>query len=128
VDALTPSLRGRADAARLRFGAARESLPDGVVGRRADADRRLGVARALPRELTRRAERVRTRYAHAVDRLQAASPLAILERGYAIVTGPDGAVIREAAVVNAGDPVRVRLARGALGAQVTDIETGSQEA
>ncbi|HEY7470853.1 MAG TPA: exodeoxyribonuclease VII large subunit [Gemmatimonadota bacterium] len=128
VDALTPSLRGRADAARLRFGAARESLPDGVAGRRADADRRLGVARALPRELTRRAERVRTRYAHAVDRLQAASPLAILERGYAIVTGPDGAVIREAAVVNAGDPVRVRLARGALGAQVTDIETGSQEA
>jgi exodeoxyribonuclease VII large subunit len=70
---------------------------------------------------------VRTRYEHAVERLRAASPLAILDRGYAIVTGPDGAVLREAALVKTGDPVRARLARGAIGAEVTDIETGSQE-
>ncbi|HJU86675.1 MAG TPA: exodeoxyribonuclease VII large subunit, partial [Gemmatimonadota bacterium] len=66
-------------------------------------------------------------YAHAVERLQAASPLAILERGYAVVTGPDGAVLREAAAVEAGDSVRVRLARGALGARVTDIDTDTEE-
>jgi exodeoxyribonuclease VII large subunit len=70
---------------------------------------------------------VRTRYAHAVERLQAASPLAILERGYAVVTGPDGAVLREAAAVAAGEGVRVRLARGAFGARVTDIDTDSEE-
>ena len=92
-----------------------------------DAARRLEAARALPRELTRRTERVRTRYAHAVERLHGASPLAILERGYAVVTGPDGAVLREAAAVGPGDSVRVRLARGALGARVTDIDTESQE-
>jgi exonuclease VII large subunit len=43
------------------------------------------------------------------------------------VTGPDGAVLREAAALEAGDRLRVRLARGALGARVTDIETDSQE-
>jgi exodeoxyribonuclease VII large subunit len=127
ADALAPSLRARADDARLRLAAARESLPDGPLGRRAESARRLDRARALPRELARRTERVRTRYDHAVERLHAASPLAILERGYAVVTGPDGAVLREAAALEAGDRLRVRLARGALGARVTDIETDSEE-
>jgi exodeoxyribonuclease VII large subunit len=127
ADALAPSLRARADDARLRLAAAREALPDGPLVRRADAVRRLEAARALPRELGRRTERIRTRYGHAVERLQAASPLAILERGYAVVTGPDGAVLREAVSVAAGDRLRMRLARGALGARVTDVETESEE-
>ena len=123
VDALAPSIGARVDDARLRLASARETLPDGLRGRRAEAERRLEVTRALPRELTRRVERTRTRYAHAVERLQAASPLAILERGYAVVTGPDGSVVIEATAVEAGDAVRVRLARGALGAEVTEVET-----
>jgi exodeoxyribonuclease VII large subunit len=127
ADALAPSVKARVDDARLRLADAREALPDGPGFRRREAARRLDAARSLPRELTRRTERVRTRYAHAVERLQAASPLAILERGYAVVTGPDGAVLREAATVEAGDRVHVRLARGALGARVTDIDTDSEE-
>jgi hypothetical protein len=43
------------------------------------------------------------------------------------VTDSDGAVLREASAVEAGDSVRVRLARCALGARVTDIDTGDQE-
>lgn len=127
VDALAPSVRARSDDARLRLSSAREWLPEGPKGRRADTERRLEVARALPRELARKNERVRTRYEHAVERLQAASPLAILDRGYAVVTGPDGAVLREAAGVEFGDRLRVRLARSALGVQVTDIETDTEE-
>ena len=127
ADALTPSLKARADDVRLRLAAAREALPDGARVRHSDAGRRLEAARSLPREIRRRNERVRTRYAHAVERLHGASPLAILERGYAIVTGPDGASLKNAAAVAPGDRLRVRLARGALGASVTDIETGSEE-
>ncbi|HYO47833.1 MAG TPA: exodeoxyribonuclease VII large subunit [Gemmatimonadota bacterium] len=127
VDSLAPSVRARSDDARLRLSSAREWLPEGPKGRRADTERRLEVARALPRELARRNERVRTRYEHAVERLQAASPLAILDRGYAVVTGPGGAVLREAAGVEVGDRLRVRLAGGGLGAQVTDIETDTEE-
>jgi exodeoxyribonuclease VII large subunit len=123
VDALALPVRARSDDARLRLSTAREWLPGGPRGRRAEAERRLEVARALPRELARRSERVRTRYAHAIERLQAASPLAILERGYAVVTGAGGEVIRDTAEVETGDRLRVRLARGALGTEVTDIET-----
>src|SRR5688572_30437952 len=127
ADALAPSLKARVDDARLRLGGAHEALPDGARLRRREAARRLEAARALPREITRRTERVRTRYAHAVERLHGASPLAILERGYAVVTGPDGAVLREASAVEQGDSLRVRLARGALGARVIDIDTEFEE-
>jgi exodeoxyribonuclease VII large subunit len=123
VESLAPSVRARSDDARLRLVSARDSLPDGPGRRLDDVEGRLESARALPRELTRRRERVQTRYTHAVERLQASSPLAILDRGYAVVTGPDGSVLREVVGVAAGDHVRVRLARGALGADVTDIET-----
>jgi exodeoxyribonuclease VII large subunit len=46
------------------------------------------------------------------------SPFAILERGYAIVAGPDGRVVTDAAGLAPGDPLRVQLARGEVAASV----------
>jgi exodeoxyribonuclease VII large subunit len=54
--------------------------------------------------------------------LQALSPARTLERGYAVVTGPDGRVIRQASSLRVGDPIGVRLAAGRLGAAVTAVE------
>jgi exodeoxyribonuclease VII large subunit len=54
--------------------------------------------------------------------LQALSPARTLERGYAVVTGADGRVIREAASLQVGDPIVVRLAAGRVGAAVTDVD------
>jgi exodeoxyribonuclease VII large subunit len=52
--------------------------------------------------------------------LHAVSPLATLERGYAIVTRPDDhAIIRASAAVSPGDEIRIRVARGELEARVT---------
>jgi exodeoxyribonuclease VII large subunit len=51
--------------------------------------------------------------------LDAISPLATLERGYAIVTGPDGRALQDAAEVKAGDAIEARLKRGVLRATVT---------
>ncbi|MBA3458563.1 MAG: exodeoxyribonuclease VII large subunit [Deltaproteobacteria bacterium] len=45
--------------------------------------------------------------------LHALSPLAVLERGYAMVSAGD-TLVRDAASVTAGDHLRIRLARGAL--------------
>jgi len=59
-----------------------------------------------------------TRLGHLDERLRAASPLAILERGYAVVAAADGALVRDAAAVGRGDEIGVRLARGALLATV----------
>ncbi|MCI4064282.1 exodeoxyribonuclease VII large subunit [Micromonospora sp. R77] len=55
---------------------------------------------------------------HTLARLRALSPAATLDRGYAIVQRADGHVVRAAAEVTKGDPLRVRLAEGELTATV----------
>lgn len=57
----------------------------------------------------------------AVDaRLHALSPLAVLERGYALVQGVNGAVIRSASQVAAGDRVTTRLSDGSFVSHVEE--------
>jgi exodeoxyribonuclease VII large subunit len=51
--------------------------------------------------------------------LDTISPLATLERGYAIVTGPDGAALQDSAQVKIGDAMEARLRRGTLQATVS---------
>lgn len=50
--------------------------------------------------------------------LAALSPLATLERGYSIVRGPYGAIVRDAAQLAAGDELQLQFARGEVGARV----------
>ncbi|MDP9083206.1 MAG: exodeoxyribonuclease VII large subunit, partial [Pseudomonadota bacterium] len=50
--------------------------------------------------------------------LHAVSPLATLERGYAIVSGEGGAILRDAADVKPGSIIEARLARGRIRATV----------
>ena len=68
---------------------------------------RIGVARA---ELNRQSAS-----------LSALSPYATLERGYSIVRGPDGTVLRDARRMKSGDSVSVRLQHGELGARVESV-------
>jgi len=64
----------------------------------------------------------RSRLARLAARLEEMSPLAVLGRGYALVTrdSPDGPVVLDAATVDPGDRLHVRLARGALVARVEE--------
>jgi exodeoxyribonuclease VII large subunit len=55
-------------------------------------------------------------------RLIALSPLAVLDRGYALVLGDDGRLIRSAEQVSAGDRVRTRLADGSFTSRVEATE------
>ncbi|MGH7843478.1 MAG: exodeoxyribonuclease VII large subunit [Candidatus Binataceae bacterium] len=62
----------------------------------------------------------RARLAAEARRLDAVSPLRVLERGYAMVTDPrDGRVVTDARAVAPGDELAIRLARGRLRAAVT---------
>jgi exodeoxyribonuclease VII large subunit len=73
--------------------------------------------RAAPRLLL---ERRRSRLDHAGARLQTLSPLATLERGYAIVRA--GAVaLRDASSASPGERLEIELAAGSLGARVEDV-------
>jgi exodeoxyribonuclease VII large subunit len=51
-------------------------------------------------------------------RLQALSPLNILDRGYALVFDAEGKLVKDAAHVQSGDEIRARLAKGELSATV----------
>jgi exodeoxyribonuclease VII large subunit len=52
------------------------------------------------------------------QRLTALNPMAVLDRGYALVTQPDGGLVTSAVQVNIGDALRLRLKDGSLSARV----------
>ncbi|HSH70907.1 MAG TPA: exodeoxyribonuclease VII large subunit, partial [Deferrisomatales bacterium] len=56
--------------------------------------------------------------------LGALSPLGVLERGYALVRTPAGAVVRDAAKLSPGCGVTVRLTRGELDCTVDTVRIG----
>jgi len=88
------------------------------LDRRRNALERQGERlRRAPRLLL---ERRRSALDHTGARLQALSPLATLNRGYAIVRSGSSA-LRTAAGVASGDRVDIRLASGFLGARVDEI-------
>ncbi|HUP19431.1 MAG TPA: exodeoxyribonuclease VII large subunit [Gemmatimonadota bacterium] len=122
VEAVPATLAGRLDARRLELRDAAAGLAARPVAGLAGARRGLERSRGLGREVARRHERVRTRADHLVERLHAASPLAILARGYAVVRGPDGGAVTDAATLEPGDGIDVRLARGRAAARVTHTE------
>ena len=106
VDALGPRLspvhlQNRLTAARTRFDLAYGACLSGMRTTLEQARRELGLA---------------------ATSLDALSPLAVLQRGYAIAQDSDGRLLREAQAVEVGDAVRVRLAKGRLDARVEKIE------
>ncbi len=62
--------------------------------------------------------RARARYLPLVRTLNAVSPLATLERGYAIVRTLQGDVVRDAAEAPPGTEIEALLAKGRLRARV----------
>jgi exodeoxyribonuclease VII large subunit len=91
----------RIEALRLRFTTATRGLARGVSARIRDRRRGLELA---------------ARGLHAV------SPLATLERGYAIVTDARGVALLDARSLERGSLVRTRLARGRFTAQVVEVD------
>ncbi len=70
--------------------------------------------------LRNRLDRAADDVGHQRARVRALSPLATLERGYALVTTGRGVVVTDAGEVVSGENIDVRLARGRLTAQVID--------
>ena len=86
--------------------------------RLADLRRRGSSLDALAQRLTRasqgRLQASRDRLALLTVRREAADPARVLERGYALVARPSGALVRDAREVAPGDPLVVRMRAGAL--------------
>ena len=100
-----------------------------------DARRRLAsVRQQLEARITTLAVAMRTRLLEirgALDRqnasLEALSPLAILNRGYALVFDAQGELVKDAARLQPGNELSARLARGRVRARVTATEPGQSE-
>lgn len=73
------------------------------------------LRRAWENSFTRAGQRLQL----AQRGLDAISPLATLDRGYAIVTRADGSVLQDAAEAKAGDEIEARLKRGSVRARIT---------
>jgi exodeoxyribonuclease VII large subunit len=115
--------RHRLERSRARLGAAHSALLRaspasrvGALGLRLESSRR-----ALVGAIRSRVGDSRRSLELAVRALHAVSPLATLERGYAIVTDADGEVLRDPAVLQPGDRITARLARGRAEADVVKI-------
>ncbi|WP_415034219.1 exodeoxyribonuclease VII large subunit [Azonexus sp.] len=64
-------------------------------------------------------EQQRARLLRLTDNLKQLDPLAVLGRGYALVTNEQGQALRNSTQVHIGDSLRIRLAHGQLAAQVS---------
>lgn len=113
------------DAAKRVVPSWREQV-DLITGLRGRASRALGHRLQVEQEavttLRGRTRRVVTSaldsaerdLTHLLARVRALSPAATLERGYAVVTHDDGAIVRDASTVKSGDRLDIRVAVGRL--------------
>lgn len=77
--------------------------------------------RRLPLAMRRRLLQSRERWERAIHTLHAVSPLATLDRGYAIVADAAGHVVTDATQLAPGAVIEARLARGTVRAKVTNV-------
>lgn len=109
----------RLDASRDRTGARATALaaalPDLAAASRHVGERATAGSRALELAIARAGERTGALSA----RLAALSPLATLDRGYAVVTREDGSVVTSATALRPDDAVQLRLRDGTRPARIT---------
>ena len=79
------------------------------------------LEKSLDACVQRRLHRLDARLRLAAGKLNTVSPLATLERGYAIVTNAEGHVVTDATEVKNGDVIQAKLSRGSLQARVEQV-------
>ena len=110
------------DAERWRAGQLLDRAARALTARLGtDGARIVRVGDRLPALLEARLSAARTSLRAAGAELEALSPFATLERGYAIVRGPDGAIVRSASGRRTGERLDVQLARGGLDVRVERV-------
>jgi exodeoxyribonuclease VII large subunit len=120
---LQRAVRGRLERARTRLYSAQALLGRSSPARRLEPlQQRLAVAqRRLPVAIQRRLQTARDRLEQSMRTLHAVSPLATLDRGYAIVTDHDARVVTDASRLAPGAQIEARVARGSVHATVTSV-------
>ncbi|WP_035865531.1 exodeoxyribonuclease VII large subunit [Kitasatospora cheerisanensis] len=109
--------REEAGLASVRSRPALAAPTEAVAARGAEVTALVERAR---RVLGHRLDHAQTDLGHALARVVALSPLATLERGYAVLQRADGAVVTDPALLADGEALRARVAGGAFGVRVAE--------
>lgn len=88
-----------------------------LTGRRDEIRAQVSLARTI---IGSRLDRSRDGIEHLARQVRALSPLATLERGYAVVQTAQGDVVRSPEGAAVGDPLSIRVAGGRFGARRTE--------
>jgi exodeoxyribonuclease VII large subunit len=118
--ALTDALIQKTAAARLAIERYAPRTLGDIQSRRIEQMRyRLDdVSREIGNSIRHQVGELRHRLSLMQNELNGLSPVAILERGYAVVTDDQGSVVSDAAVLSSGDGVSIRFAAGAVHATI----------
>ncbi len=121
---LRTAIRGRLEREQSALDAIRSrpvlDQPISILAGRADEIRsRISLARTIARA---RLDRADDEVMHLARQIRALSPLATLERGYAVVQDAAGAVVRSPEQAPVGAALSVRVASGRFGAERTDLD------
>lgn len=118
---LARALQARVRPLLHRTESARRSLSRGIRDILADRERRVGVDARLARAIEVRIESRRARLSGLAGRLNALSPLATLERGYAIPLTAEGRLLRQVRDFEIGSPFQLRVHDGTVEARVEGV-------
>ncbi len=123
-DRLRAALSGWVDREQAGLDAlrARPALADPASLLTARADEVVSLRERARRTTLHRLDRATDEIAHQRARARALSPLATLQRGYAVLQSAEGHVVTSVAGLSAGQTVSVRVVDGRVHAQVTDTE------
>ncbi len=75
----------------------------------------------MPAAVQKRLERDSARLRLLAGKLDALSPLAVLERGYALARGPSGDIVKSVEAVNIDDQISIELKDGTAEAQILKV-------
>ena len=114
-----------AERARRRADAVSRRLSPARLGGRVSAARARYIILCASRDaaIATRFEAQRARLARACASLDALSPLAVLQRGYALAEDERGKLLRAARDVRIGEAVNLRLAEGQVRCRVEEVES-----
>jgi exodeoxyribonuclease VII large subunit len=135
LPAILGRLRDRAGSALAGRAQDRRRLVDAEGRALARLAPDIGAARQRTSDLLERAGRVledrverrALQLAAARDALRTLSPMATLQRGYAVARDADGRILRDATATATGDAVDVILARGSLRTRVQELREAAED-
>lgn len=117
--ALTTQIRQRQSRVDALTAAFMHHDPRQSLGRAREALQ--GFRMRMDRSLERTVQRASVRLSALDARLHSLSPLAVLDRGYALVLAGDGSIIRSTAQLAQGDRLTTRIADGSFSSKVEAV-------